>query len=347
VSIDMYGSDTCLAVPPAAPCGYKLSTKFGSEMCIARECEAELVMAWYNERVFPLLAPHQRVWVIPGLFGNSNKSSAAGNHSHQETQLLQSLNAYTTWMKHEPRIAAMVPWHWFSRSSPRSPEFALGAKEFPALVAGLEAFGRDLKRNTSATITTVPTKWLAAPGSGLKTDDDSTTTLYVSPTGADTGDGSLARPFLMPSSSSQCVKNGVATASCFGFDAQDSTTFLQAALSSNASLVIVDRQPSPWIVGQPLVVTEDNIHVHFDDDVLVLAKEGGFKGKGDGLLTINRRRNVTLSGGSNATLQMRRADYADQSKYNHSEFRMGLWMIDSVDVTVRSLTIADTGGGAS
>eukprot|EP01046_Picozoa_sp_COSAG06_P033995 COSAG06_NODE_3520_length_5232_cov_6.600429_5_plen_235_part_00 len=142
-----------------------------------------------------------------------------------------------------------------------------------------------------------------------------------------------------------CVKDGVAIASCFGFNAQDSTQYLQAALSSNASLVIVDRQPSasPWIV-QPLVITSDDIHVHLNDDVLLLAKRGAFKGKGDGMLTINRRRNVTLSGGRNATLQMWRADYADPALYNHSEFRMGLWLIDSVDVTIRNLRISDTGG---
>jgi hypothetical protein len=146
-----------------------------------------------------------------------------------------------------------------------------------------------------------------------------------------------------PAAPHPCVTNGVvARASCFGFDPRDSTSFLQAALSSNASMVIVDKQPSPWIVT-PLVITSDNIHVHFADGVLVLAKAGNFTGSGDGLVTINKRRNVTLSGGKNSTLQMRRTDYQDPSKYKHSEFRMGLWLIDSVDVTISSLTIADTG----
>jgi hypothetical protein len=38
-----------------------------------------------------------------------------------------------------------------------------------------------------------------------------------------------------------CVKDGVVVASCYGFNATDGTDALQAALSSNASLVIVDR----------------------------------------------------------------------------------------------------------
>lgn len=141
----------------------------------------------------------------------------------------------------------------------------------------------------------------------------------------------------------RCVKNGVAIASCFGFDPEDSTQYLQAALSSNASLVVIDRKRSPWIV-QPLVITADNTHVKIEDHVLVLAKEGAYKGSGDGLLTIRSRRNITVSGGNNVTLKMRRADYADRGKYNHSEFRMGVWLIDSVDVTIAGLRIADTGG---
>jgi hypothetical protein len=156
--------------------------------------------------------------------------------------------------------------------------------------------------------------------------------------GADGG----ARP-VKSTATPPCVRDGVTVASCFGFDPEDSTRYLQAALSSNASLVIIDRQQSPWVV-QPLVITADNTHVKLDDHVLVLAKEGAFQGSGDGLLTISRRRNVTVSGGHNATLQMRRADYADPQKYKHSEFRMGVWLEDSVDVTISGLRIADTGG---
>ena len=176
----------------------------------------------------------------------------------------------------------------------------------------------------------------------------------------------------------------------------------------------MDRQASPWVV-QPLVIASDDMHVHLEDDVLVLAKEvgvsrqsvplpvtlcrqmcmrfdtksarshtptlGSVPGEGgrpaddqpvrtalhasrsDGIpmafrwqpcrtartesplaFSDRRRRNVSLSGGRNATLQMRRADYSDPTKYIHSEFRMGLWLIDSVDIKVDNLRISDTGG---
>ena len=47
-------------------------------------------------------------------------------------------------MEREPRIAAMAPWHWFTRAMPTAPEFALGAKEFPRLVGRLQQLGRHL-----------------------------------------------------------------------------------------------------------------------------------------------------------------------------------------------------------
>ena len=35
----------------------------------------------------------------------------------------------------------------------------------------------------------------------------------------------------------------------FGFDAVDSTAFVNAAISSDADEVIIDRMPGPWICG--------------------------------------------------------------------------------------------------
>ena len=47
-----------------------------------------------------------------------------------------------------------------------------------------------------------------------------------------------------------------------------------------------------------------------------------------------RQNNVAISGGENATFRMWREDYADPSKgYVHSEWRAGIWVEDSADVT--------------
>lgn len=66
----------------------------------------------------------------------------------------------------------------------------------------------------------------------LKTDDS--VTIKSQPQPHDHGPG--------------CVKDGVAIASCFGFDPNDSTIALQAALSSNASTVPGHSSGAQWHV---------------------------------------------------------------------------------------------------
>ena len=56
--------------------------------CVSRRwrcvVQPQAVMPWVEERVFPLLAPHQSVWLIPGSFGAPpSYVPAAGNLSHQ------------------------------------------------------------------------------------------------------------------------------------------------------------------------------------------------------------------------------------------------------------------------
>ena len=58
-------------------------------------------------KIFPLLKPHQRVWVVPGMFGDDSPGSLAGSMEHQEDKLLEQLENYWTWMKAEPRIASV------------------------------------------------------------------------------------------------------------------------------------------------------------------------------------------------------------------------------------------------
>ena len=53
--------------------------------------------------------------------------------------------------------------------------------------------------------------------------------------------------------------------------------------------------------------------------------------------------NVTIVGWG-ATWRMRRADYADNRTYTHSEWRAGLVLTHASDIHIVGLTITDTGG---
>ena len=126
----------------------------------------------------------------------------------------------------------------------------------------------------------------------------------------------------------------------FGFDAADSTRFLQAALSSGAAMVVVDRQASDWVVT--CLTGAPNQKVVFEKGVVVRAKPGEFKGRHDCLLKYNGCTNVVLSG-YGATLRMERAAY-DAPPYVKSEWRHALDIRGGRNIRIEGLTITESGG---
>ncbi|MBR5626199.1 MAG: hypothetical protein IKW74_01095, partial [Thermoguttaceae bacterium] len=97
-------------------------------------------------------------------------------------------------------------------------------------------------------------------------------------------------------------------ASSFGFDGNDSTEFIQAAIDSGAQKVIVDKQATPWVV-RPLTL-RSNLELVLQEGVEIVAKPGEFASKGDVLLRAANVSNLTIRGeGAGATLKMRKHDY--------------------------------------
>ena len=76
-------------------------------------------------------------------------------------------------------------------------------------------------------------------------------------------------------------KAKVARASWWGFDPEESTEALQAAIDSGAEKVIVDNVGWPWIVDKMTLAS--NQELFFEKGVVVLAKKGAFKGTADAL----------------------------------------------------------------
>ena len=86
-----------------------------------------------------------------------------------------------------------------------------------------------------------------------------------------------------------------AKASWWGFDAADSTAFLQAAIDSRVPELVIDRMPAPWTVT-PLTGISDQT-LRLEPGVVVQAKEGAFQEQSDVLITFASCTNVTLVGG--------------------------------------------------
>jgi len=131
-----------------------------------------------------------------------------------------------------------------------------------------------------------------------------------------------------------------ARASWWGFDAEDSTRALQAAIRSRVPRLIVDNMGAPWVTERLTCVNDQEIV--FEKGVEVLAKKGAFKGSSDALFYLTGVTNVILRG-PGATLRMRRADY-DAPPYVHAEWRHLLNIKSCANIQILGLTLSESGG---
>lgn len=136
-------------------------------------------------------------------------------------------------------------------------------------------------------------------------------------------------------------RSAVANASWWGFDEEDSTRFVQAALDSPAPRVVIPNMGKPWVV-EPLSVNRDDVEVFFEQGAVVEAKRGAFRGRNDSLLTVWDRKNIVLSG-YGAVLRMHKQDYWNEP-YRRAEWRHALDIRGCTNVKILGLTLSNSGG---
>jgi hypothetical protein len=136
-------------------------------------------------------------------------------------------------------------------------------------------------------------------------------------------------------------KRKVAYASWWGFDPEDATEALQAAIDSGAPKVVVENMGRPWIVSRTINL-RSNQEIVFEKGVIVEAKKGAFLGKGDCLFLAALQRNITIIG-YGAVLRMRKLDYT-QPPYEKAEWRHALSIRSCENVRVFDLILASSGG---
>jgi len=130
-------------------------------------------------------------------------------------------------------------------------------------------------------------------------------------------------------------------ASTFGFESDDATFALQAAIDSGAKTVFVPNMGSDWIV-RPIMLNSNHQEIVFEEGVVVCAKAGEFLRNTDCLFKAVAKQDLKLTG-YGATLKMRKNDYLS-SPYEEGEWRMGVGLWSCGNVTISGLTIRDTGG---
>ena len=101
--------------------------------------ELEEVQKMVADHMRPRLHPHQRLMLVPGLFGDRN-TTRSGTMEAQEEYLLAKLNATVAYAESQPDIVGVIPWHWLSPPKSYgiySTIFGLGIESFPKLIARL------------------------------------------------------------------------------------------------------------------------------------------------------------------------------------------------------------------
>ncbi len=141
-------------------------------------------------------------------------------------------------------------------------------------------------------------------------------------------------------------KRDVARVSWWGFDAKDSTEFLQSAINSKVKKLIIDRQESAWFT-RPLTGVS-NQEIVFEKGTDLVALKGAFQSKGECLISFPECENIIIRGekkdcGKTAHIRMHKQDY-QSSAYERSEWRHGLALYSCRNVLIQDLAIEETGG---
>ncbi len=131
-----------------------------------------------------------------------------------------------------------------------------------------------------------------------------------------------------------------ANAAWWGFDPEDATASLQAAIDSGAARVVVPYTGAPWIIRP--VLLRSGLELVFEPGVVVLAKKGEFKGGGDSLFTARNAENITVRG-YGARLRMHKADYQGKA-YEKAEWRMTLDFSGCKNIRIEGLSLENSGG---
>ena len=123
--------------------------------------------------------------------------------------------------------------------------------------------------------------------------------------------------------------------------ATEMTRALNAAFGAKVDLLVVPDLGYPWTMDKPLYV-DGPAEILLAPGSEITTAEGAFKAKGDCLLTVRSARLKRISG-YGARLSMRGDDYRGPG-YGRSQWRHGLALFETVDLTVEGLEVRETGG---
>ena len=129
--------------------------------------------------------------------------------------------------------------------------------------------------------------------------------------------------------------------SSFGFDKNNATRCVQAALDSKHRDLIIDNTGSDWIVD-PIILRSDK-NIVLDENVVIRARHDGFHGIKDSMFTGKNVSNISISGKKNAAI-INENDYFNRKVYSQSEWRHTFSLAGCTNITIKDLKLQGSGG---
>ena len=129
-------------------------------------------------------------------------------------------------------------------------------------------------------------------------------------------------------------------ASSFGYNTTNATAAFQSAILSANDTVVVDLQAADWNVGPSIFFSLTNKVIIFEPKVKLKAISGTFNATNACLIEFKYCNNITVIG-YQAEFKMNKAEYA---LLNDSEYRMSININDSKNITIKGLTLNESGG---
>ena len=157
--------------------------------------------------------------------------------------------------------------------------------------------------------------------------------------GCSINQGSMIEMPAEASNQSALLTNHAST-DVWGFNDQNATFALQSAIDSGAPTVLVPNVGKPYYVDPIHLVSNQTLIL--EEGVVITAREGSFRGRGDCLFLAENKEEITIIG-YGALIEMRKDDYRKRP-YEEAEWRHAISLRGSRNIAIEGLAIRNSGG---
>jgi hypothetical protein len=136
-----------------------------------------------------------------------------------------------------------------------------------------------------------------------------------------------------------CFSQTITISEEVGFNAENSTNFVQFAIDQAPDTVVIDNVGQPWILG-PINVFNSDLTIIFEEGVVVHSLTGAYDIY-DPMFRIRDVENITILG-YGATIEMNKQEFIDLA--DESEWRHAFNVQSVVDFRLEGIEVKDSGG---